>query len=108
MAIRLIQWITDLGLADVVIIVFFMQYHGKSWSDMRFGVQESLFRDSTVLSMNDLMGVCEEVQSSETTLPDLSRAVNPAAMSRFSSYFDGACRALCCDTAYAESLRVSI
>lgn len=88
-AMKLTQWITDLGLADCVIVVFFMQYHGKWWADMRFGVQELKFRESTVLSMGDLMEVCSDIRSHETGLPDQCRAVNPAAMARFGDYFDG-------------------
>ena len=88
-AIQLNQWIVDLGFADVVMVVFFEQYHGKFNADQRFGAQTAKVSQATIFSLFELMAECEEIQSTQHSKPDLSRSVNPAAMARFGSYMDG-------------------
>jgi hypothetical protein len=38
------QLLVDFGFFEVVIVAFFIQYHGKWLCDNRYGAQEKLFR----------------------------------------------------------------
>ena len=61
-SIVLPQYMVDQGLADIIIVVFLENNHGKWLADMLYGHWQTRPRSSTLLSVDDLLSELEAVR----------------------------------------------
>lgn len=83
--IALPQYMVDQGLAEIVLIVFLENNHGKWLCDMLFGQFQSRRRRQIILGIDDMLAAFEDVRRRNGQVEGF--AVNPLASVDFAAVF---------------------
>lgn len=84
--VALPQYLVDQGLADIVIVVYLENNHGKWLADMLFGQWQTRRKRSTLLSVDDLLSEFEAVKCKGGQVYGF--AANPLASIEFSAVLE--------------------